>query len=76
MNAFRPLSFLLSLLRCRLIGYSDEGLPLSAEGGLDMGNVACSDEPIISTLICWDRLPREGIDLPHLRGSRHSGNRR
>ncbi|KAI9437666.1 hypothetical protein H4582DRAFT_1956857 [Lactarius indigo] len=46
MNAFRllrlPLS--LSLLRCRSISYSDEGLPLSTEGSLDTGNVTCSDD--------------------------------
>ncbi len=38
---FRPL---LGLLRCRPIGYSDEELPLPAEGSLDMGNVACSED--------------------------------
>ncbi|KAH9027000.1 hypothetical protein EDB85DRAFT_1977202 [Lactarius pseudohatsudake] len=45
MNAFRPLlSLLLCLLRCRPTGYRDEGLPIPAEGSLDMENIARSDD--------------------------------
>ena len=42
LNAFRL--HLLHLLRCRLISYRDEVLPLPAEESFDMGNVVCSED--------------------------------
>jgi hypothetical protein len=42
LNAFRL--DLLHLLRCRLISYSDEVLPLPAKDSFNMGNVLCSED--------------------------------
>ncbi|KAH9028238.1 hypothetical protein EDB85DRAFT_1971707, partial [Lactarius pseudohatsudake] len=44
MNAFRHLlNLLLTLLRCRPTD-RDEGLPIPAEGSLDMGDIARSND--------------------------------
>ncbi|KAH9021686.1 hypothetical protein EDB83DRAFT_2431038 [Lactarius deliciosus] len=77
MNAFCLLSFLLNLLRCRPVSYSDEVLRLHAEDTPELGNVVCSDDSHLCTF--WAFSP-ESASLGDLsaysRGSRCCGTRR
>ena len=50
LNAFRLLR-LLRLLRCRLVSYSDEVLPLPAEEGFDIGNVFVNWTPSAEVMV-------------------------
>ncbi|KAH9026982.1 hypothetical protein EDB85DRAFT_1977053 [Lactarius pseudohatsudake] len=52
MNAF-CLSFLLSLLRYRPIGYSDEVVRLHTEDTPELGNVVCSDDSHLHTFCAF-----------------------
>ncbi|KAI9447424.1 hypothetical protein H4582DRAFT_1893782 [Lactarius indigo] len=75
MNSFRLFLSLLLSLRRRPIGYSDEELPLSAEGGLHMGNIACSDNSYPYTYWLGLTSLRFGNLSASSRGSRSCGTR-
>ncbi|KAH9021679.1 hypothetical protein EDB83DRAFT_2430919, partial [Lactarius deliciosus] len=79
LNAFCLLGFLLSLLRCRPIGYSDEVLRLHAEDTPELGNVVCSDDRHLDTFWAfWLKSAslRPGDLSAYSRGSRCCGTRR